>query len=297
MYRTLIIICLAISTLGCSLAGTRTTNSRKAIYTRELEEIHSVYLRLSSELRTNDSWYYGEDCDGILFESLLSVGSGQPSDINLAQIEPGHYYRNPMMTGCDHDISRDMLLGVYWYAWEFQRLDIVEDLWNYGSSNNWKMGEGDSRTILTPGMVGLLSKLVYKLGGESHAERFYTETQYSTTPGYQSHLTLLHILLDGELNKGQITDIQLDTLEKIASKNHGNPLAQAAYHLYTDGDQSTATNLLVNTWPRDRLPNNTDWCESWRTQRADGDSGFEPCNRRHTHSGGDLMFVVRVMGM
>lgn len=297
MIRTIVITCI-LGALGCSLAGTRTTNSRKAINPRELEEVRTTYLRLSGEVeRDSHGWYYGEDCDGILFESLLAVGSNRPTDIRQAEVSPGHFYRNPSLQGCSHDISRDMLLGVYWYAWHFQDLGIAEDLWAFGSANNWKMGEGDSRTILTPGMVSLLAKIIHELGGESHAERFYTETQYSTVPGFQSHLTLLHILLDGELNSGQITDVQLDTIEKIANKNPGNALAQGARSLYTGGDQRVATSLLLSTWPQDRLPTSNDWCESWRTQRADDDSGFKPCNKEVTHSGGDFLFVTRIIGM
>lgn len=281
---------------SCSLAGVRNTSTQSnQTGTERLVQIHNNYLSIVTGLdRDSDGWFYGDSCDGILFESLLAVGSGQPSDIQKAMIEPGHYYRNPSLSGCDHDISRDMLLGVYWFAWDQRRLDIAEELWQYGSDHNWKMGAGDTRTILTPGMVGLLAKLIHALNGADHPERFYTETQYSTDVGYQSHLTMLHILLDGELNSG-ITDKQLETLEKIARLNSENPLAQAALHVYTDGNHESAASLILGTWPVDRLPTTKDWCEEWRTQRKDHDSGFQPCSGNSSHSGGDLLFVLRII--
>jgi len=250
------------------------------------------------------AWDVSDACDALLFTALTQVGLGEPGDLEAAESELGHWHRLPgpeYAVKCSSDISRDMLMGLFVWIWEFKRLDVAENLWAYGSENNWKMGEERNaaehfdRVYLRPGTVGLLAELIYKLGGENHWERsLLTVNPLSSAPGFQSHLTLLNLHLLGEMHGG-LTASELGTLTDILQHMSQNPLAHALYHRYTDGEQSRATELLLGTWPADRLATGRDWSEEWRTQRSDGDSGFQPGDSDEPHSGGDLLFVARVI--
>jgi hypothetical protein len=191
-----------------------------------------------------------------------------------------------------------MFVGLFTYIWTFHRRDLAEGIWDYGSQHGWKMGEErldlDNRTILSPSMIGLLAEMIWRMGGADHAERLIPAV-FNTDPGFTSHLTLLHIRLLGEM-RNSLTDYELSTLRAISKHMASNPLVHAILHKYTDGDQSVATNLLLNTWPVERLPTSSDWCEHWRTQRSDGDTGFNSCSEQgHTHSGGDFLFTAALI--
>lgn len=193
------------------------------------------------------------------------------------------------------------MLGLFVWVWEFRRLDVAEAIWSYGSAHNWKMGDERNfaehldRVYFRPGTVALLAELIHSLGGENHWERsLLTVNPLSTAPGFQSHLTLLTLHLLGEMHGG-LTAGELGTLQAILVHMQGNPLVHALLHRYTDGDQSEATRLLLETWPSDRLPTEQNWHEAWRTQRSDGDTGLLPGDSDKSHSGGDLLFVCRVI--
>lgn len=301
MHTLLLTFLLILAAYGCSsLPGYKPSKTTSP--TAELQDRWNRYYELAkaSPHTGEGDWVEDDNCDALLFNSLLQVGSGLPIDIELAQSSrtEGRWYRNPSHTGCSSDISRDMLIGLLVWAYHNERLDILEGLWDYGSSNAWKMGRElsgrtDTRTILTPNLIGLLARAIYNLGGEKHLAR-HTAPSYKVVPGYKSHLIMLQILLDGRIAEG-ITEEQLEALESIAAESPENALAQALLHKYTDGDQTIATKLLLDKWPVDRLPNTErDWCDHWRVQRADGDSGLQPCRdgEYQEHSGGDLLFTA-----
>jgi hypothetical protein len=297
MYYLLLIIAflVAATSLSCGPNHSRVRGTGPRL--EELRERQERYLSLQESLeRDSHGWFYGEDCDGLLFESLLSVSSGREVDIQAAEMEPGRFYRNPQREGCSNDTSRDMHLGLFWYIWHWRRLDIAEQVWAYGESHGWKMGiVGDTRLILSPGLIGLLGRIIHELGGADHAQRYYREKFYSTELGYQSHLTTLHILLDGEVS-GNITDRQLSMLREIAEMNPTNPLSQASYHKYTDGEMSGATDLLLNLFPVDRLPDGRDWRHGWFLEKdLRKESEWGSGDPREQHSGGDFLFTARVI--
>lgn len=244
------------------------------------------------------TWSYPESCDGLLFSSLDAVARGTEIDITAAEGEPGQWFRNPGQAcypqGSASDISRDMLLGLMVYSVHFHRLDILENLWTYGQDHNWKMGRGDDRTVLTPASIGRLARAIRYLGGADHPERLISDIP-SVVPGFEGHLSLLGIMLDAR-TEGGVSPLDLQALRSLASQMPDNALAQALLHKYTDGDQTTATRLLLETWPADRLPTSADWCEEWRVQRADQDPGLQSCSTQAvTHTGGDLLFVASLI--
>lgn len=299
MYRLLILIlallCSPLAACGRKREPAREANSPLD----ELRERRELYRSIAPR-----DWAVSQECDALLFTALTQVGLGEQGAVELAESEPGRWHRKAALdyaSSCSSDISRDMFMGLFTWIWEYKRLDVAERLWEYGTAHNWKMGEERDfanhfdRVYFRPGTVGLLAELIYKLGGESHWERsLLTVNPLSTEPGFQSHLSLLSLHLLGEMHGG-LTAGELSTLTDILVHMNGNPLAHALYHKYTDGDQSRAVQLLLSIWPSDRLPTERDWKESWRTQRSDGDTGFQPGDSDEPHSGGDFLFVCRVI--
>ena len=264
-----------------------------------------LYRQLSADLASKENgWFDEEDCDGLLFNSLWAMGRNQPILIDAAKDSAtGQWFRNPHKDCYDKlekgsDTSRDMIIGLILYAYHFERRDILEQLYDYGDSNNWIMGRdkwlGNNRTVMTPNVVGLLARALYALGGESLQERHYP-VSYSTQAGYVSHLTLMQIYLEARI-RGSMTAYEMDTLMEIAGHMNNNPLLWALRSKYSSGDQSVASHYLQSIWPTERLPTSQDWCAPWRTQRSSGDSSFVPCPKEvKVHSGGDFMFAAAIV--
>jgi len=303
-YIAIILVAAAIL-FGCGKPGTKYPDQVTLTPTEELAARYDLYKQIAPK-----GWAVSKECDALLFTSLQRIGTIDASEeggaIEQAMGSPGQWFRLPSLvedrTVCSSDISRDMFMGLLSYIYEFKRLDLAEQIWEYGEKNSWKMGEErkeglQNRVQFMPSTIGLLAQIMYALGGEDHAERYYSQIEsYSTQPGYVSHLTLLHIRLVGKIN-GEISEGELEVLSKILKHMQQNPLAHALYHKYTDGDQTEATRLLLSIWPKDRLPTGADWHEEWRTQRSDGDSGLLPSNTKQdtVHSGGDFLFAAAII--
>lgn len=292
MFRHYLVILICILVAFCGRATHDSQDTSNPV--EDLRNQHNLYLELAPR-----GWILTDECDALLFSSLQAVATNTPFDIERANPSPGEWNRRPdRMDQCSSQISRDMLVGLYVYILHFNRLDLAEDLWAYGQDHNWKMGwekkEFETRTILTPGMVQLLAKIIKHLGGRTHSEINIPQI-YGAEPGFPSHLTMLHIYLNGRMD-GRIGDDQLDTLRKILQHSPRNVLAQALYHKYTDGDQTAALSLLT-MWPNNRLPTESDWCAEWRTQRSDDQlaEAAGQCTGNTSHSGGDFLFVSRII--
>lgn len=299
LYRLLILLlALALAPIsGCARKrhqAHRTTSPTEALAARV-----ALYKSLAPQ-----GWDISSECDALLFVTLQQVGLGIEGPVDEAESEPGKWNRLPApdyATNCSSDISRDMFMGLFVWAWEFKRLDVLERVWSYGVENNWHMGQErkaeilENRTYFLPGTIALLAELIYHLGGDDHVERnILVVTPMNTEPGFASHLSLLQIYLRGEMHDG-LTDGEILTLDSILLHMSGNPLAHALLHKYTDGNQSRAVQLLLETWPADRLPTDRDWDDSWRTQRSDDDSGLMPGDSDEQHSGGDFLFAAHVI--
>lgn len=250
---------------------------------------------------------YSDDCDSLLFSALTGTVVG-PIDIRAAESdeESGKWFRRDR----DHnycydrdlkrgtDISRDMFTGLIYYAITWERRDILEGIFEYGKENNWIMGRErdpfETRNILSPNLIGLVARGIYFLGGESHSERLLPKT-YDTQPGFPSHLSMIRMLSEARISGG-LGWYARGKLREILKHMGNNPLPHAILGHYTrDGEHlDKAAKLLLETWPDGRLPTSDDWCEQWRIQRSDGDTGFQPCSEFQTHSGGDFLLAAAI---
>jgi len=267
------------------------TAPRRAQHTtlhEQLESKRANYQRLT----------YGsaEGCDSLLFSALGTVG-GANVDILDYRNSDGQWFRTPEHTcylegRSKSTISRDMLLGVYWWAWNNKRLDVLEDLWDYGLARRWKMGDGPaSRTILTPLMISTLTAMIEALGGEQHGSWAKIPIYWTSEPeDFQAHLRVLHILLRKQLPTVDFNED--DTLADYADKQPNNALFQ-----YAAGNEHRAITLLLNSpqFPNHRLPTSDDRCEEYIFQRDYGDD-WQPCpDENETYLGFDLLFLSQLI--
>jgi hypothetical protein len=265
----------------------------------------STYISLAKGQQDANGFIHTDKCDSLLFSTLLAVARGEQIVVTAAKSEEGQWYRRPtkdcLATGSSKStISRDMFMGLFLYLQHFNQAQEVVNLWNYGEDNTWNMGQAVDteteigRTIFTPNTIGLLARVRHQLTGREVVAQ-HLPTAYSTDEGFTSHLSMLSILIDSKA-RGAISDSQLDTLKEIRDNQPGNALAQAMVARFTDGDFTTATQLLLDKFPADRLPTTDDWCEEWIVQRGDNESSINtPCEGSHTHSGGDFLFVAAII--
>lgn len=265
-----------------------------------------TYLSLIPTVQGPSGFISTDRCDSLLLSSLLASVAPGIVDPRSAEdtVHPGRWYRRPVSipecysTGESRStISRDQLLGVLWWAWRTQRLDILQDLWRYGEERSWFMGDGrlDGADTQFGPLVGLLAREIFALGGSDYAARLVplpAETEQGSV-GFDAHLQVLEILLAGEIG-GDISDSALERLREQVARQPRNPLYQYAAHRYTDGVQGAATALLSDPalYPSDHLPTSADRCEEYLPQRDDGPD-WQPCPAEgRTHSGVDFLFVA-----
>lgn len=261
----------------------------------------ALYLDLSKSETDQDGFVLWYECDSLIFSGLYGVGGGQVN-ITAARDSNGMWHRRSLnqpecYNGQDGStISRDMMLGVMWYAWREKRLDIAEELFDYGQSHDWVMGQGDiSRIYFTPGLQATLAEIIYRLGGEDHYTFRNIPQVYSQNTGYAAHLDMLHILLRAEMT-GSINTSARNIIEYNYQRVPGNAFYSFIHHKFSDGNQSESIQILLNQrhFPSDHLPTNENHCEFYLWQRDLG-KDWEPCADKKTHSGADLLFVSKLI--
>jgi hypothetical protein len=271
----------------------------------ELASRATLYKTLSAEQQDSSGFIHTDKCDSLLFSALLAVARDEAINLPAARGVSGQWYRRPSqdcfaLGESKSTISRDMFMGVLLYAAYFKDAALINQIWRYGSDNNWNMGQGVDteteigRTIWTPSLIGLAAQIRKTITGKTVAA-IHLPGIYSTVEGYRSHLTMLNIVATYRAN-AEISGTQVDAIKTIRNASPGNALAQALYAKFISGDYSMATALLLAKFPSDRLPTTDDWCEEWVVQRSDSESSIStPCEGSHTHSGGDFLFTAAII--
>jgi len=197
--------------VGCGYGSEKKKEEKKADLSDLLPMVRqqqSTYLGLSLEKTDEYGWDVNSKCDGLLFNSLWAI-AGAPVDIEKARDSEGKWYRHASQScyedgGATSEISRDMILGLLLYVWEYKRLDILQSLIKYGESHNWRMGEGDkTKTGIRLNLKATIYELQYRLGGGDSYHRHWPQSWDEPVPfslaimnpGYQTHLQVLHIYL------------------------------------------------------------------------------------------------------
>lgn len=285
-----------------SSCGTHKPHSNNNIQRdSELRHKIDVYKELILNHQDSKGFIMTEECDSVLFSSLISEII--PVEIEVAKDQDNSWHRRPVYyENCypdysESEISRDMFIGIFRYIWKNKRLDLAEEIFQYGLDNNWIMGKGlISRTYLTPNMRTLLSEIIYRLGGEDHYIYRSLPILYSKTDGFKAHLQVLNILLEGELKK-ELSKSRIELLKQYAEDNPRNALMTYTYHKYTDGDMSSVIDVLMDEtlFPIDRLPTNHDRDTAWLWQREEVEWKPSKEGDSKEYTGGDFLFVANLI--
>ena len=286
---------------GCSNEGEKAPPSvTDPALVDALEAKYYTYLDLYTSQQDQNGFIDFKACDALLFTGLLGSVLPEGIDIKAAEKTPGEWTRRPLVNGVDtcypensaSTISRDMLLGLQWYTWKNQRLDIAEDLYSYGEDNNWIMGKGDaSRIFFTPGSQATLAEQIFRLGGENKfIKRSIPQIITESNTGFRQHLDILGIHLRADMT-GKAENFNV--VISAANRQPRNGYYQYVRARYSDGVYDSAIAPLLNSqlFPEDRLPTSADRKAAWLWQRDD-DSDWQPSADGKTHSGGDFLFLA-----
>jgi hypothetical protein len=303
-------ICLLAFSLGCGAPKAHIEPVVSSDLRDALSAKAALYRSALSSVQDTDGFVDFDRCDSLLHSGL--IGAVVPGvNLEAARAESGQWFRRPLSydecfaTGASRStISRDMLLGVMWWAWKNGRLDVLEDLRNYGQDHDWIMGEADSpatvlgRAYLTPGFRGLLCRTIVKMGGSSHGDCLVPQV-YGPVDDFEAHLQVLTILLEGEVSGG-VSASAVEALQRHVLRQPQNPLFAAALSRFGSAHYAnTAASLLLSspTWPADRLPDSESACSPWPVMHDYG-ADYVPCpDRAERYSGGDLLFIAYVLGV
>jgi hypothetical protein len=268
---------------------------------------------LSSKYQAYKSMYTPTQfgCDSTLFSGLVGSVPGITVDLPAAR-KDGVWTRNPDIDCYTEGLSkssfsRDMFVGVLWWSVANKRLDVLEDVYQYCEQQTQFplggcfIGQGsvsDPRHWMSPNLVDTLAESIVYLGGENHFVARGLYSGESDVDGFQAHLSVLHVLLRGKI-QNSLSDRQLRILKSQAERQPQNALFQAAYHKYSDGDQSAAIQILMNPalFPNDSLPSTSNYCTEWLWQRDfSNEKDWTPCpEQAKLHSGGDFLFAAALI--
>lgn len=269
---------------------------------------YKQYINLIKTRQDQSGFIESTHCDSLLFSGLVGCVPEVKVYIDDAMGEYGQWFRTPIYTkgqldftkecfNCEKSsstISKDMLIGLLYFAYYNRRLDITEGLIRYALRNLGIMGKAKdlktllSRCLISPGLLGTAAWISYRLGGPSRPWlRLLPMSPSKHVTGFQAHLAVLHILLKNKLtNENNYKDI----LNYHYNRQPNNPLFAIA-----SGHHSAAKAILANPklWPDDRLPTNRDRAESWLVQRDFGPDWKPQTDKELTvHSGGDYLFLI-----
>lgn len=302
---TLSLIVLILALLGCGRH--EPSRSQPAL---SLQAKAELYSHLVTQVQDENGFVDTYQCNAVQRSALLGA-SGFGRHVRLRSAfdpsVPGRMYRRPtsypecFANGESRStVSPDEFLGAFHLIWRNRDLALAEEIWDYGQRRGWTMGDdriGGAHTLMKPRQVSLLASLIKRLGGRDHNERHYHAPSYGQCEGFECALQIYEVTLRGEI-EGSLTNAERGALKQAADRQKSNPLAQAAWHLYSDGDQSEATRLLMELprYPNDRLPSSQDVCDPWPVQRDDDSSSLNPCQEeKRVHSGGDWLFTYSLI--
>jgi len=285
-------ICVGLFFLSCSGHSTKKPSPDKLAL---LNERVTLYKELFKTVIDKDGFIETTRCDSLIFTGLSNL----QANLTAAELESGRWLRRPISYPECYDegesrsnISRDGLLGVIYFAIENKDLDMLKRLWRYGESNYWVMGKGGwQHSIYTPDHISLLAQAIYKLsnGANDYSIRLAKFPKLTPGEGFEAHLQEIFLLIRDKVYESNI--LADDIKNQLATLNPENPLMQVM-----NNDKDKAIDLLLKYWPANRLPTSADWCGSWRIEQAPTGNGLNPCpDENVTHSGGDLLFVARLI--
>jgi len=272
---------------------------------QKLKAKFELYQKLSKEHQNEQTFFNHELCDATLTTGLMSANPHFNIKLEHARDKQGFWKRRQVNTPCypkssGSTISRDMMIGIYWYLHESKNLKIAEETYKHAKDNHFVLGLGDpARLIMMPPGEATLASIIHKLGGKNH---FFARHQSKPWPlnmkSFHVHLLMMNGLLHGRIHNKIPTSLFKAFEHYSQAPDNHNPLHQYAYHIYKDGDMNKAVDLLLNEqyWPNDRLPRRKDRENDWITGRDFHEGNdWKPATEgdlEKEHNGGDFLVVA-----
>lgn len=303
MLKSILFLSIFLTVVGCGNSGINpkkpTANPVDVIIEKE-----KFYLNLIRQKQDEYGFIEHSHCDSLLFSGLAVVFGLQVKLQAAYDPETDRWFRTPHKdcyrndrTGQNHPrrsastISRDMFAGLFWAIHHTGSVVIAKRLIQYGENHNWIMGDGPvDRTYLTINFQNTLRMLAGEDPDTSN------DLWVDPLKDHQRHIVALNIALRGEI-KGHISDQMLTLIRDFSRYHSRNALYQYILHRYTDGDQSVAISILADNvlFPLERLPNSNDRCARWLWERAEEEGKWKACQEGKTHTGGDFLFISRLL--
>lgn len=269
-----------------------------------LEIKYNRYVELLNNAERFDSGWITKDCDGLLYNSIASISGVENIDIEMAKDHNNKWYRTPRqncyLTGqSGSSISRDMFLGLFWWIYQNQRLDLIKEIIDYGRDHKnvlgfWVMGDGDiTRTGIRTNLQATAHELRYRLGGADHDARKLPQFWTKETKGYATHLQFLHIFLRGMLRE-KISEKAFEVMKHHVKYQPNNALFDIMYNMYVNNNFDNALSVLLDNklFPENSLPTNKNYCTDYLWSRDFDNEDWKPCNRNHDYVRGiDFIFA------
>lgn len=236
----------------------------------------------------------GKIGDSALFSCLGMMARQTSFDVNLLFTQEGKPLRHPDIKPdiSKTPISKDMVSGILWCLKVLDNpvaLELIDKMINYGRANtflaNWNfcseqdvkdydinLKDSAGRCIMVPAIMKDTHRVAIKLGRDCDVKcklAMQVGINIPNAPkGYKGHLAALTTTRNG-LIEGAINDNSLKALKELSDREPNNGIYSAAYHRFTDGDQSWTWEILGNEkiFPSDRLASNTEYCTDYLFQR------------------------------
>lgn len=289
MFKRLL-LCLILAS-----CGSNSPQEAEPINTAKLDSKLAGYLNRIESRRGHSGWVDEDDCDGLLFNSLLAAARTPGINLWLA-FDGEKWFRTPAKDcypeRSGSDISKDMITGLLVYSAIAKDRAIPESILSYGRANNWYMGDGAiSRTWLSPNLRHLAALIVKELGGEEHRDLLEIPiTLLPGSSGYAAHLDILILLAKAEFVP--LNDFDLAAIQVHHNRNPKNSLFSYMFNRYKSGNYAEAIETLLDRllFPGDRLPESKDRCAAYLWQR-EIQGNWTSCGQGKKHSGIDFIFA------
>lgn len=253
--KKLVLALLFVSACG----GEKKREKEVPLPPRALDLVTAYKERLElAKSKTDAHGWLEAECDAMLWNGKFSCGGGSP-DLTAAEYpnQPGRFNRKPL-PGCGPEFanskttwSRDMGMGLLAHGWCKKDLNILSRHRDYGSANKWIMGSplADGRTIYTPGLIGVLHEIIYRIGGPNSANRLWPDIYPSGLNDYQAHLQMINIWLRSEMEPNVIKALDISEQMYARVVEHSDREKECPFYQYMrgiyDGDLTAAVNSLL----------------------------------------------------
>lgn len=237
-------ILIALFLIGCE-----TSSKPSKTPLEEVQAKRDTYIDL-----IEDPYDLVNRCDGLTFIGLWdeAVQEERRVDIYRHEDKDGGWHRDVLPCYPDDsrsEISAENIMGALRSLVVRQDYEGAERMYNYGNDRDWIMGEGPEEYTDLWFLEGIISDFLVM-------ERSAFELGIrDKLKGYRGNVLADYIQLHGIINT-YIEGWHKLMLEQLVKTTPQNPIYQALYHCYTDGDQTIAVGILNNqeTFPPDRLP-------------------------------------------